>query len=889
MASSPIVDIGDNVIQNNMGSLPEMMFAAGEEPVGVRIIDIGDKPSFSGRFARYMMSRQLKVKKKHEVWFRFAGQPIRFSLREFAIVTGLPCGTFPPKSKMKIKETITEKPYWPSLFGKVEVVTVASVIKMLHRRTVRDRETRIKFACLAILSSVLLPTSLNMKISREHAEAIEDLDDFYSFPWGRLAYEMLMNSIKERDEISLSQNTIAVKGFALALQLVLVEAVPSLTEVVQETCSSSESESADDVEEGSERSSKKQTLSPAHARNLDKKTEVVVYVALQVYVKSIIDEDPSRPLDESTLGWSDDVEDVGVDNLVKLINEGYKFSASMFKGGATKADVERMREDAKVRGKEKKSRKAPVKPTGVDGGNCEVAAVLMDMIKPDLDRIDGNVSSTMRAVDDMITKIGVWHGAIKTEVGEWMGKIKEDIQGQISLALKEAVGPSTHPPGVPIVTPTAPINPVGGGSVEEAFYRDTIRNIMGSIEQYRTPPRQNIQVQEVGVVDGRQDVGAEASVPIVPDNDGTALLASSHTHMRKDVVDEIKVTDNATKEQAPATPSFSLGLTQQEISPCNEQFGTVRLAADLNVAHDEGKEDVEANNVCRKSKRQKIFPTNLMADYECGHNIVGPGRQAPVLLFVSSNSEDTLTKYQQLGEKLLTSFVINVAGLSVSDKDIKDIAERSRPLTAKIVDLLTRILRTVQDKHLISERSTRDEFFDTKFAGSLARNYSKFAKCKNKEGHVFPKGTLDFLYNTKDSICMIRRFYLPFNFDKKHWVGVCIDCEKWKIYVLDCNTSIKSDKDIVKDLTPIAEAFPYLLKQACGSAYEENLDPMVIERVKGVGQNKEESVSGITAMLLIWNHSIGGLEGCRSVNADHVILEAKGAAVMAYELHEELK
>ncbi|CDY48585.1 BnaCnng16440D [Brassica napus] len=635
------------------------MFAAGEEPVGVRvltyqssraikkiikgldeeeilsirassfgkIIDIGEKPLFSGRFTRYMMSRQLKVKKKHEVWFRFAGQPIRFSLREFAIVTGLPCGKFPPKSKMKMKETITEKPYWPSLFGKVEVVTVSSVIKMLRRRTVTDRETRIKFACLAILSSVLLPTSLNMKISREHAEAIEDMDDFYSFPWGRLAYEMLMNSIKERDEISLSQNTIAVKGFALALQLVLVEAVPSLTEVVQETCSSSESESADDVEEGSERSSKKQTLSPAHARNLDKKTEV--------YVKSIIDEDPTRPLDESTLGWYDEVEDVGVDNLVKLINQGYKFCASMFKGGATKADVQRMREDAKERAKEKKSRKAPVNPSTVDGGNCEAAAGLMDMIKPDLMRIDGNVSSTMRAVNDMITKIGVWHGAIKTEVGEWMGIIKEEIQGQISLALKEAEGTSTHPPAVPIVTPPAPRNP------------------------YKTPLRQNIQVQEVGVADGRQNVGAEANVTVDPQNDGTALSASSHTHMRKDGVNEINVPDNETKEQVPEAPSFSLGLTQQEKSPCNEQLGAVRLAADLNVGHDEGEENVEGNNVY---------------------------------------SEVTITKFQQLGEKLLSSFVINVAGLSVSDKDIKDIAERSRPLSAKVVDVVTRILRTVQDK-----------------------------------------------------------------------------------------------------------------------------------------------------------------------------------------------
>ncbi|CDY48452.1 BnaAnng09820D [Brassica napus] len=235
------------------------------------------------------------------------------------------------------------------------------------------------------------------------------------------------------------------------------------------------------------------------------------------------------------------------------------------------------------------------------------AAGLMDMIKPDLMRIDGNVPSTMRAVNDMNTKIG----------------------GQISLALKEAVGTSTHPPAVPIVTPTAPRNPVGGGS--------------------------NIQVQEVGVADGRQNVGAEANVTIDPQNNGTALSASSHTHMRKDGVNEIKVPDNATKEQVPETPSFSLGLTQQEKSPCNEQLGTVRLAADLNVAHDEGEDNVEGNNVCRKSKRQKIFPSNLMADYECRHNIVGHGCQAPMLLFVLPDSEVTITKFQQLGEKLMSS------------------------------------------------------------------------------------------------------------------------------------------------------------------------------------------------------------------------------------------
>lgn len=85
---------------------------------------------------------------------------------------------------------------------------------------------------------------------------------------------MLMSSIKKRDEVSLSQNTIALKGFALALQLVIVEAVPSLTEVVQEADSSSESDSDDEEGDCVGSKSKKHTLSPAHAREVDRKAEV---------------------------------------------------------------------------------------------------------------------------------------------------------------------------------------------------------------------------------------------------------------------------------------------------------------------------------------------------------------------------------------------------------------------------------------------------------------------------------------------------------------------------------------------------------------------------------------------------------------------------------------
>ena len=335
-------------------------------------MEISEKPSFSGRFARFMLSRQLKVEKKHEAWFRFAGKPIRFSIREFAIVTGLNCGEYPKNSKRNAKVKRKAKPYWPELFGRSDELRVTTALKNLRRKTITDKEVRIKLACLAIVSSVLLATNLKMKMIKEHADTMVDLEEFFSFPWGRLAFEMLMGSIKQRNEVSLSTDTIAVKGFALALQLVMVEAVPALTEVDLESYSSSDSDSSDDGDDFFQKKNRQKTLSPGHARDLDKTKDVCLLFALrcgftsninvnfilqimfsrimlfiwllQVVVRSIIPEDPDRPIIAESLQWEDEVMDVKVDNLLKLIAQGYSFTAEMFKGGATKADVQRMRE-----------------------------------------------------------------------------------------------------------------------------------------------------------------------------------------------------------------------------------------------------------------------------------------------------------------------------------------------------------------------------------------------------------------------------------------------------------------------------------------------------------------------------------------------------------------
>lgn len=106
------------------------------------------------------------------------------------------------------------------------------VIEMLKKRVVKDKETRIKFACLAITSLVLLPTSHNPKIISEHVELIRELQEFLDFPWGRASFNLLVSNLIKKDEIALSQDSVAIQGYVDAIQLVMIAAVPKLKEEV---------------------------------------------------------------------------------------------------------------------------------------------------------------------------------------------------------------------------------------------------------------------------------------------------------------------------------------------------------------------------------------------------------------------------------------------------------------------------------------------------------------------------------------------------------------------------------------------------------------------------------------------------------------------------------
>lgn len=99
-----------------------------------RLLEFPNKSGFFASFGQFLRSRQLEVANPNEIWEVYAGTPVRFLLREFKFVTRLPCGKYLAVQKKKKKGTARKQiPYYNSLFGLEENVTVDKVITMFKK------------------------------------------------------------------------------------------------------------------------------------------------------------------------------------------------------------------------------------------------------------------------------------------------------------------------------------------------------------------------------------------------------------------------------------------------------------------------------------------------------------------------------------------------------------------------------------------------------------------------------------------------------------------------------------------------------------------------------------------------------------------------------------
>ncbi|XP_010473965.2 PREDICTED: uncharacterized protein At3g43530-like [Camelina sativa] len=186
-----------------------------------------------------LLLRTAHLEKKNECWFIVNGTPIRYSLREMAIISGLYCHQYP-----KFKDGLGSLNFARKQFKGGQIIQYGDVkAKLLSMKKLS--EDRLKMAVLYFLSSVIIGKKKGGKnapsVEPFFLRAVDDLDLCRTFPWGRMAFDENM-----KDIFHLMGHFGGVVGpqwvfpsFIIPLELLAFEAIPVLKNTFREDVSDS--------------------------------------------------------------------------------------------------------------------------------------------------------------------------------------------------------------------------------------------------------------------------------------------------------------------------------------------------------------------------------------------------------------------------------------------------------------------------------------------------------------------------------------------------------------------------------------------------------------------------------------------------------------------------
>lgn len=214
-------------------------------------------------------------------------------------------------------------------------------------------------------------------------------------------------------------------------------------------------------------------------------------------MRSIIPQDPARPVDESVLVWSDEVDDAKVSFMLCCINDNHIFTKDMFRGGVTKADVERMREKAKTAGKKKGIPRKDKAPPVCLEGDIRITSIVNAILRPEVNRIDGNIADVVSSVKEVSAQsvgcenkvIAIVEGMLQSFKTEMM-KFMPTLHTQSAFAHPNSTAAGEEPgvEGVPSKTTPIPLDDND----------EIIENVMENISHYSTPPAAENECPESG-------------------------------------------------------------------------------------------------------------------------------------------------------------------------------------------------------------------------------------------------------------------------------------------------------------------------------------------------------------------------------------------------------
>lgn len=155
--------------------------------------------SFSPQTIHAVLMKQLESGKTWETWYDVCGKEARFSMKEFSLITGLRCGEGIVEMRRGDKKAMNDFFGCPTLS-----------VNDLHERFTHYKEPdyyKLQMGLLLIVEGILLGGDKKRLINPRHVKLLENMEMFWKYPWGRVAYMELHKSLTT----SLSKRMLTAK------------------------------------------------------------------------------------------------------------------------------------------------------------------------------------------------------------------------------------------------------------------------------------------------------------------------------------------------------------------------------------------------------------------------------------------------------------------------------------------------------------------------------------------------------------------------------------------------------------------------------------------------------------------------------------------------------
>ncbi|CAN7023273.1 unnamed protein product, partial [Brassica rapa subsp. trilocularis] len=181
---------------------------------------------WTSRLVHFMLSFQLDIKKKFELWSLVISQPVRFSLIEFEHLTGLNCDYIKDLENPRCEVTTEMAAFWEKMRVNIDTgPSIDQITEAFYNCDEWSRDDRMRLGYLAIYAGYIEGKKFSSATSASLARLVMDLEKFENYPWGRVAFKVLMDSLKAKD---LTQTGYTVDGFIQVLQVWAYYALPEL-------------------------------------------------------------------------------------------------------------------------------------------------------------------------------------------------------------------------------------------------------------------------------------------------------------------------------------------------------------------------------------------------------------------------------------------------------------------------------------------------------------------------------------------------------------------------------------------------------------------------------------------------------------------------------------